>query len=196
MSRSCKKRLVYFGIFPVGLVVLFFLIKPSFQQKIFFGEGGRAWINIPGPFASLHDSFYEIKVEPKVGKEGVVRLRGDFDRSPLLILRRPNTPFILCLYDCDVRLRIIKIYTDRKFQPLPNTSPLYWFIQNSTLMVEQGNADDWKFVLDFLKSRNGEKVGTWIPTLDAGVVRLYASPTSLAERMQQQLSSIVFSYND
>jgi len=166
-------------------------LRSSFVKSLPVGGGLKAWIKSPGPLATLHDSTYEIIYKLPQGKKGAVKLRGDFERNPLLVFCSANEPDILCLYDCDVRFRLIKISTAEAYQPFSQKSALNWIVQDAPCLVRQGNAGDWNRVLNYFTDQKASGFSAvWMPTFDAGFLRIYASQKELESGIRGQVSTM------
>jgi hypothetical protein len=154
-------------------------------------DGTRVRIALPGPFGTLHNSVYRIIVELGDTPAQTVTLRSDYGHGLIFAAFPLDDDALYCIYDCDVVLRLIKIDTRRSFRPFQARSALNWIVSSSPFMVSQGNCDDWRAMLGYVKRVGpSEYRRCSIPTLDVGPAKLYADRKFLVPRMEQQIDAM------
>ncbi len=102
----------------------------------------------------------------------------------------PNT--LLCLYDFDGDLRLLRVDATSSFKPLPNDSPLRFIVLASPWLIDDANSGDWQAAYKYLTelSPNAFKRRS-VPDFDLGVIRMCVDKEALAKRMALRMKLLL-----
>jgi hypothetical protein len=181
-----KKRLLLIGVLVGGLLV----VAMGFRKRsivVPLKSGGVARITPASTFGSLRtDASATIFCEPTGGQAGSVELWQDFFDRPIIVMASTNSNVLLCLYDFDVDLHLLRIDMAERFKPFPPGSVLTHIVCASAWSVESGATNDWQEVLGYLKSLpSGAFKRQSVPALSFGIWSLPARPELIVERMER-----------
>lgn len=145
-GRTYKYKWLFFTF------ALFALLGFVPRNKHFpIGDVGNADVALMPFWRSLFPEAYTtIYYKPNQGQAAKIVLWQDIFDGPVALLSGQETNVLLCLYDYDIELRLFRINTSKPFQPLPSNSNLNKILFASTVKIEDGNAADWREVLDYL----------------------------------------------
>jgi hypothetical protein len=187
LKKQSKAFCRYVGI-PLGILLgLIMVVRMVFITRLRVPGTGNISVEYDGPLATLHSSTYRINYKTSRGSRGTVYLHGNFDCNPLIVFSQTNGD-ILCLYDADVLLRLIRIDPNRPREHFSPKSALNWIIAGSTCFIEQGHFREWNSVSNYFANPQASNLkATWIPTLDYGIGRISADPKLLSNRVSTQI---------
>jgi len=147
MTYKFKLKVILLGLLVV--VILVWLVPWSTGVPL--SNGGRARITkAPLLRALFPEANTKILYEPKGGKAGSIALWQDLFDGPVFIFSGNDSNILLCLYDYDVHYCLFKIDTSKLFKPVPTNSDLKNVLFTSTWQIQDGEAGDWKEVLNYL----------------------------------------------
>src|SRR4249920_2655497 len=87
------------------------------------GNGGFARITPSSTLGSLRaGATATIFYKPSSGQAGTIVLWEDFFEGPIMVLAADDTNVLLCLYNFDVDLRLLRINPAQNFSPFPQDS--------------------------------------------------------------------------
>jgi hypothetical protein len=87
---------------------------------------------------------------PKNGPAGKVILWQDVFDGATLLIPAEDTNVLLCLYDFDTCVLLLRINTAKPFAPLPSGDMINNILFASTCEIQKGTSSDWDEVLDYL----------------------------------------------
>ena len=180
-------KLIVLGFVGLSFImVLVTLVRRDVD--VLFHNGNSAHIRVPSLFTQFLGSDCEITYSQRDIGKGTVVLRHTLFESPIIVASANDPKVFLCLYEFDVDLRLVKIDTKGPLRPFPQGSPLQTIVGASPWKVEEGNVDDWKSILTMLEETSLDNFRRQsVPTLDLGMVRLYARPEALVQRIRAQM---------
>jgi hypothetical protein len=183
-SKAFWRRMAISLIILLGLIMV---VRIVFITRLRVPGTENISVEYDNPLATLHSSTYRIHYKNSRGSEGSVYLHGNFDCNPLIVFAQTNGD-ILCLYDADVLLRLIRIVPNRPREHFTPKSALNWIITGSTCFVEQGSFREWNSVSNYFANPKASNLkAAWIPTLDYGIGRIYADPKLLSNGVSTQI---------
>src|ERR1022692_3838746 len=145
MSTKFKFTLI------VALGFIFALFAALFHRNIqvLFGNGGVAHIRPASFLASLMGSGCNIDYQTREGKAGKVALWQDLFHHLIAVVPAPDSNVLLCVYDFDTDLRVLRIDTTRAFASAPaptatTSSCLSAVVLSSSWDIQEGKIDDWQ----------------------------------------------------
>lgn len=150
MTRMRAPKTILFAI-GFALLILIWAVTPGCRY-VPLGNAGRARAT-SAPF--LRSVFPEangtVYYQPKGRQAGNVTLwQGPFDGATLLV-PAADTNVLLCLYDFDTCVLLLRIDTAKPFKPLTSNSLINDILFTSTWEIESGRGDDWQEVVDYLQ---------------------------------------------
>ena len=155
---------------------------------VLFHKGNFAHIRVPSLFTQFLGSDCEITYGQRDVGKGTVVLRHTLFESPIIVAPANDPKVFLCLYEFDVDLRLLKIDVKGPLRTFPQGSPLQTIVSASPWKVEEGNVDDWRSILTMLEETSLDDFRRQsLPTLDLGMVRIYARPEALVQRIRAQM---------
>lgn len=196
MSSVKKKKnrlLPIVGGIGIGLVVVIALIGMIHRSvEVRLSNGGFVRITPASLWGScLFKTGCKIVYQPKDGKVGTVVLLQDSDSQLAMIMPAPDGKSLLCLYDADVVLRLMRIDPAKTFKPFPEKSYLNWIVLASSWDVEQGTTNDWQEVSEYLRTVSPDifhqEAGT---KLDLGISRSHYEKDDLLPVVERQINNM------
>ena len=172
------------------LVSLLYLIHPL-QIDVVTHTKDKVWMKLRGPLFLFFESTVQLLYEPIRGEKGAVSFNTNFEHQPLIVFCPTNSDCILCFYDFDVLIRLIKIDTKKPFHSFQNGSSLNSIVGASSFEVRDGTKDDWKLAIDCLEhmdSRTFERQS--IPGLNVGLVSMGAYKKQLLKKVRNQADAM------
>jgi hypothetical protein len=103
--------------------------------------------------------------------------------NPITICASTNANVILCLYDNDVDLRLIKIDKNKRYTPPSSNSVISTIVVTSSCGIEEATGDDWQEFLTYLR---GFSSGNRSFQSSPGVARSYRTPESILRALEFQ----------
>lgn len=194
MRHPLKTVVLFFGagsavaILVIGAAMGF--VKQSVDVPL--GDGAVAHIKPASTWGSLRTrATASITCESKETRGGTVLLWQDFFHWPITVIPSSSSNVVLCLYEFDVDLRLLRIDTARKFKPFPSGSVLTQIVCSSTWSVEAGTTNDWQEALAYLrKLPSGAFKRQSVPALSFGIVRLHSRRDLILDRIETSTSIV------
>jgi hypothetical protein len=195
ISETKKKNrlLPIAGGIGIGLVVVIALIGMIHRSvEVQLSNGGF----IRTTPASLWGSYFfktgcKIVYHPKDGEVGTVVLLQDSDSQPAMVMPAADGKSLLCLYDADVVLRLMRIDPTRKSKPFPEKSYLNWIVLASSWDVETGTTNDWQEVFEHIKAVSPDTFNQEAGTkLDLGISRSHYEKDELLPVVERQIKNM------
>jgi hypothetical protein len=125
------------------------------------------------------------------GTDGTIRLLHNYLESPIIIVPSLDGKALLCLYDSDPGLMLLKVNTDRIRPPYAQTGELASIVVSCPWEVREGGRGDWQKILQTLESM---PVKTFrersVPGLDLGYWRIYREQKLLLPRIRRRIESL------
>jgi hypothetical protein len=190
MKGTRFKKFCIFGSFGFLILILgLWLATPSYVN-VPVGDRVGTRLKLPGVFAQFHNCTYTITYPTDKGEGKGIILRGDFiDAKPILFLSPNNTNYVLCLYDCDSCVQLIRIDLNRSFAPITPNTPLAWLVSNSSCLIESAGREDWeKLRVYFKEPAKANAKAKWLPVLNFGFARIYPSKQLTASNVENQFT--------
>lgn len=177
------------GISTLGLLALAVFVLCS-SRSVNIPVGTEEVIHIKP--ASLLASFLDSKCSMtyrSMGKDsGVVLLLETRVDWPILVIPSRNSSVILCLYDYDGDLRLLKIDRSKTFKNLADDTPLSFIVLSSPWQIDDGNNDDWQRALRYLEEVDPDSYKNHtIPSFDVRFMRSYVDRKQLLQRVVQRM---------
>jgi len=149
-------------------------------------DGGSARITPASSLRALRNgATATIWYQPRGAQAGTIVLWQDFFHHPVMVLAAADTNVLLCLYEFDVGLRLLRINPAKKFNAFSAGSELGFMVSTSPWEVEMGKTNDWYTVLEYIKGlRDGEFKRQVVPTLNLGGLRLRWNRDRVLERLE------------
>ena len=195
MNKSVKKNrlsLIAIGV-CFGLAVAI-VVMGMFHRSVDvrLGNGGLIRITPASLLGScLLKTGCTIVYQSKDGEVGKVVLLQDSDSQLAMIMPASDGKSLLCLYDADVVLRLMKIDPTKKFSPFPKESYLNWIVLASTWDVKTGTTNDWQEVSEHLKTVSPEIFNQEAgPKLDLGISRSHYEKDELLPVVERQINNM------
>ena len=175
----------------VAAVALMGLVRRSIDVP--FGNGGFVRITPASLWGSCRSGAdCKIFYHPSDGESGTVALWQDFADRPIVVTLAANGKALLCLYNFDVDLRLLRIDSTQNPEPFPSKSRLDTIVCSSPWHVESGTTNDWQEMSDYLKSLLSEAFKRQaVPAYDLGVMRFglgQETRENLLRRMEEQIA--------
>jgi len=171
------------------IVVLAFLGLSHRIMHVKFPNGDLVQVRPASFCAAVWGSQCSIKYTPLNGKSGTIHLWQDFFRRPIVVIPASRSNVLLCLYEFDTGLYLLKIDANRSFEPLPATasSALRAIVCASAWEVRDAKITDWQQALKYLKEaepRALRRSGLWR-------LALYRKQNPVVLRMESQIKLMV-----
>jgi len=191
MTRVKKYSLIGLVLVLIGVPVM-----ETFRKEIEvpLRNGGSLHVKPASFWRSLKGSMCQIDYRPKDKTAGTVFLFQDFLHKPIIVVPVADNCAILCLYECDADLRLLRIDPDKDFQPFPTDS---WSCLNAVVCsspwkIEEAEIGDWKRALLYLKGLPpGDFIGQTVPVLDFGVTRVTLKRKVVEQRLEGQIRLMI-----
>jgi hypothetical protein len=193
-EKKTRRKVVmtWFACFVLAILLLMLmgLIHRSF--KIVFDNGAFAQVTP----ASLWKACFlkgscKIIYQPREGESGIATILQTSDSQLAMIMLAADGKSLLCLYDADVDLRLMRFDPTKKAIKFPPNSYLNYIIIASSWSVEQGTSNDWHEVSEYLKkvppSAFNQQAGT---KLDLGVFRIHYERDDLLSVVGSQITNM------
>jgi len=196
MSQETKNKnrlwLIVGGI-ALGLVVIVVLMGMIHRSvEVRLSNGGFVRITPASLWgACLFKTGCKIVYQPKDGEVGTVVLLQDSDSQLAMIMPASDGKSLLCLYDADVVLRLMRIDPTKKSKPFPEKSYLNWIVLASSWDVEPGTTNDWQEVSEYLKTVSPDTFNQEAGTkLDLGISRSHYEKDELLPVVERQINNM------
>ena len=153
----------------VGLVVILGLMD-FFQRtvQVCLENGDLLRFEPPSLLASVRGASCKIICQPKSGETSTIELWQDLYHGVITVVPTPDRNVILCLYEFDTDLRLLRIDRAQKLMPFPTTgsSCLSAVVCASPWDIQEARLSDWQETLSYLKkasprSLNQQTLNTW-----------------------------------
>jgi len=172
----------------LGVVAILSLMAFSHRSgAVALRNGGYVHIRPPSIWASIRGARCRIVYRSNREESGTIDLWQNLVHWPVAVMAATNDNALLCLYEFDTDLRLLRINLARKFKPFPtaNSSCLSSIVCSSPWEVEEAKIGDWQQSLARLKdtsagSPSRQMTGPW------PVAFGYNSKATL-RRMEQQI---------
>ena len=185
------RRLAFWVAVTLLFVITLTYLKHPARIDVVTYTADKVWIKLPGLLSLFRESNYQLFCEPIRGEEGGVNFHANFEHQPLIVFCPTNGGSILCLYDSDVLIRLIKIDTKQTFQAFPKVSPLNWIVQSSSFDVREGTKDDWKLAIDCLDCMDSSTFRRQsILGLNVGLLSVIAYRKQLLQNIRKQADAM------
>jgi hypothetical protein len=171
-----NRRLWLFLFWLLIIIVLVGFVLAGFISrtiKIQLGNGGSARITPASLWNSCKaDSNCKIVYQKISGESGTIALWQDFFDEPVIVMSSSDGKALLCLYDFDVDLRLLRIDPTHSPKPFLPQSRLDTIVCASPCYIEAGTTNDWQEILDYLKNLSPTDFSHQaIPIHDFGIIR-------------------------
>ena len=115
----------------------------------------------------------------------------DLFRRPIIVVPSADGVALLCLYENDTDLRLVRINTARKFVPSSpaGSNRLSTIVRSATCDVQEAMIEDWQEVLNHLKNTPVSSLGHEVVKSWPSVVNWDPIPVRL--RLQGQIKFMV-----
>ena len=111
--------------------------------------------------------------KPEHGEGGTIHLLRTLIDSPVTLIASTNTHSLLCLYDADIDLVLIRIEVLANNGSLAYTGGLSKIVLSSTWPIARGTTDDWAEILGYLKRTSDEQFRlNSIPKFKLGIINV------------------------
>jgi hypothetical protein len=150
MIRMRARNLILFGA-GFALLVLICGIIPGCHYVPLGNAGHARATSAPFVRSLFPEANGTIYYQPKIGPPGEVILWQDAFDGATLLIPGADTNVLLCLYDFDTCVLLLRIDTAKPFKPLPSTSRINNILFTSTWEIENGSAADWQEVVGYLQ---------------------------------------------
>jgi hypothetical protein len=193
VTKKTNRLLPIVGGIGIGLVVVIALIGMIHRSvEVRLSNGGFVRITPASLWGScLFKTGCKIVYQPKDGKVGTVVLLQDSDSQLAMIMPASDGKSLLCLYDADVVLRLMRIDPAKNFKPFPEKSFSNWIVLASSWDVEQGTTNDWQEVSEYLRTVSpdifNQEAGT---KLDLGISRSHYEKDDLLPVVERQINNM------
>src|SRR5690349_11664193 len=129
MARTALKLV---GLLLVAaLCWALFVVLSRHQIDLPLKDGGRVRI-VPASFlGTFRESRCLVTYTPKGGRGGTIALLETRIEWPVMVIPSTETNVLLCLYNFDMDLRLLRIDTEKKFTPFLPDSPLRFVVRES-----------------------------------------------------------------
>jgi len=190
-KREKKRALIIAG--AIGLAICFVLNGFMKQQiDVAFSNGCYTRI-IPASFWSScgTGSNCQLFYQPPNETAGTISLWQDLFDKPIIATLSGDGKSLLCLYNYDVDLRLLKIdpAMDASHNSFSQESGLNAIVYSSPWHVEAAGGKDWQAMLDYLKRLSPEDFKRQsVPAQGFGFFRLYGSSKPLQQQMEVQIN--------
>jgi hypothetical protein len=115
----------------------------------------------------------------------------DSDSQLAMIMPASDGKSLLCLYDADVVLHLMRIDPTEKFKPFLKNSYLNWIVLASSWDVKPGTTNDWQEVSEYLKTVSSDTFKQEAGTkLDLGISRFRYEKDELLLVVKQQIKNM------
>jgi len=147
-----------------GAGVAAFLVLSGFVYRTFqtsLSNGGSLRVQKASFWQSIHGASCKVLYTPSKGTPGRIELRQNLFNTPLILFSDSSSNGLLCLYDFDVDLRLIRFDPNIPFSAPPSSSYIAAIVLSSSWQAFDASITDWDYAARFLKGvqgRNGEAV--------------------------------------
>ena len=94
--------------------------------------------------------------------------------APIIVMPSRDGKTLLCLYNYDVELKLLKFTPTSVCRPFPTNSVLPFIVLESPWLVEEGSSNDWRDFVDRLKQlQPAARKRQSVPDFDLGFMRIY-----------------------
>jgi hypothetical protein len=132
----------------IALVALLPALIP-WSKRVPLGNGYARFTKPPFVRAIFPEAHGTISYYCANGQAGTVDLWQNIFDGPVMLIPAAETNVLICVYDFDTCIKLLKIHTDRPFKPLPSDSYLNSILFSCTSEIEDG-ASHWDEVTDYL----------------------------------------------
>jgi hypothetical protein len=131
-------------------------------------SGDHVHIKSASTWALVRGSYCRLTWQPKDGEVGTVDFWQDLVHGLIAIMPAANTNVILCLYEFDTDLRLIRVDATTRFRSLSlkNSTCLSATVCSPCWNVEEADIAEWRYALNYLKNSPAR-------LLDRSVARLW-----------------------
>ena len=176
VTVKSNRRLWLFAFGPIIIIMLAgFILAGSVSRtiKLQLRNGGSVRITPASLWNTCKaDSSCKICYQMDGEEPGTVSLWQDFFDEPIIVISSNDGKTLLCLYDFDVDLRLLRFDPTRNPKPFLPQSRLDTIVCASPWYVEAGTTNDWQEILDYLKNLTpGDFSHQAIPIHDFGILR-------------------------
>jgi len=172
------------AVFGITIIVLGFV---SHKIAVPLGGLGVVYVKPASFWGTLAVSTCRIERKSQGVNLGDCALYHTYLEAPVIVLPLDNGKTMLCVYDFDVGLRLLKIDTGQKFQPYSPGNELAAIVHSSSWKVDEGNKADWREAIVLLeKMPIDEFKRQSVPALSFGFYRVYRDHAPLLEQMRRR----------
>jgi hypothetical protein len=173
--------------FALAVACLWFF---SYKTDADLSNGANARIVVRYAHGLIQDgATANIYFQPKDGPSNIVALWQDSYHHPIIAIPSSNASVLLCLYENDVDLRLVRIDSGKAFKPFAPKSTLNNIVLTSSCDVELGTIKDWEEALNYLKKLTpGEFKHQSVPTVRFGILRLHSVRDWIVNRIETRTS--------
>jgi hypothetical protein len=185
MKRSRNWTIgVITGVFILVLIVAVLPVSPVIDAH--FKSGDVAKISPESSLKALRAGVTAKITYYRGGRPlATVTLWQDFFHQPLIIVPAADDRAILCLYDSDTSLDLVKIDPANPFTAFSPNSALSSIVCASPWSVSLGTTNDWDHFMSCLRKMPAKDLRQCsVPTLAFGPFRKYASRDALLDRLE------------
>jgi hypothetical protein len=184
---GARKRLLT-GVAALGLSASLLMLFHNRTTDLRLVGGSAISVKLPSFFGSFCDSQCSITFTSKQGDVGTVDLYSGFFENPIMMIVPTNDNVLLCLYNFDVDIRLLKIDTGKAVQSLSLTNELGAIVCASPWNVEPGTDSDWETVIACLEQTQAKVFTTQpVSVLYLEYIPLSVKRQPLLRRIRHQM---------
>jgi hypothetical protein len=195
-SEEKERKRPWATVWTLGLLLVVAIASMGLVRRsidLSFGNGSFVRVTPASLWSSCGSgSSSKIFYHPNGVKSGTVALWQDFADRPIIVMLATNGEALLCLYNFDVDLRLLKIDPTQNPKPFQPNSRLDAIVCSSPWHVESGTTNDWQEMSDYLRGLSSDAFKRQtVPAYDLGVMRFglgQEARENLLRRVEEQIT--------
>ncbi len=161
-TKKFRAALIVLSSLAILFVVFVFYLLVPHNKTIPLANGAKARVEAASYIRSWRpEGSCKIWYTPKSGQTGLIELWQSAFDGPILLISSTNADVLLCLYDYDVDMRLLRIDTSKGFSPLPLSSSINYILFTSTWDIRYASIAEWGEVQDYLRNASGWDYGKY-----------------------------------
>ena len=188
-SRPINAIAISLGIIAIGILAAVIVGLFSYRTVV-VPSSGLKFITVQQPplWKRIRGSVSTLTWRPAGGHVEEVQFADTLIKAPILVLQSRRSESILCLYDVDSGLSLLRIPTDAVSQPSGRETNLQGIVTSTTRKLATGETSDWCELHAFIKMTPKEDFERHcLPAIDFGIYRVYPKAELLLPRVQAEI---------
>ena len=178
-----KRKQVMILAFGVLLFALFICWARTINIPV--KSGGLVRLKPASFLKSIYSSGCTITYKTKQNREAKIYLLQTFWKWPIIVIPSTNADVLLCLYDNDTDVQLLRIDTNQGFRSLPRGRPLSRIVLASSCKVDEADEGDWDLAIKTMEQMTTDEFRRHsLPNFNFGILGIYGEPQDNNDRMK------------